>query len=198
MADGHRAVWLSIAGHFAQGMARAQGARCEIHLTTLLEEAIAGTQYVSTQLRGGGMEARKNDEYLGHRHGLIGQETTGMGGMTKALRTIPAMLKIAEVLRASAPGALLVNFTNPSGLVTQALSQYAPDLSTARVCNGPFWGKMEIVDNLNRYGGYAIEASPGSPRCPGPQPPLLVPGSGVRGLRVLARGAGGLSRTRAG
>jgi hypothetical protein len=59
MADGHRAVWLSIAGHFAQGMARAQGARCEIHLTTLLEEAIAGTQYVSTQLRGGGMEARR-------------------------------------------------------------------------------------------------------------------------------------------
>jgi alpha-galactosidase/6-phospho-beta-glucosidase family protein len=54
MADGHRAVWLSIAGHFAQGMARAQGARCEIHLTTLLEEAIAGTQYVITQLCGGG------------------------------------------------------------------------------------------------------------------------------------------------
>ena len=74
------------------------------------------------------MEARRRDEYLGKRHGLIGQETTGVGGMAKALRTVPVILKIADDMRTLAPGALLVNFTNPSGLVTQALSDYASDV----------------------------------------------------------------------
>jgi 6-phospho-beta-glucosidase len=150
---------LSIVGGFAQRMARAQNASFEIKLTTNLSEAIIGAKYVSTQFRVGQMEARRNDERLGARHGLIGQETTGVGGMAKALRTIPELLKIAAGMRESAPGALLVNFTNPSGLVTQALSKYAPDIPTAGVCNGPFWGKMEIVQNLNELGGYTLDAA---------------------------------------
>lgn len=150
---------LSIVGNFAQRMVCAKQGGFDVHLTPHLREAIAGAQYVITQMRIGGMEARKNDEYLGQRHGLIGQETTGVSGMAKALRTIPEILKVADVMRESAPGALLVNFTNPSGLVTQALSEYTPDVSTVGVCNGPLWGKMEIVDGLNRYGGHQIEAA---------------------------------------
>ena len=74
-------------------------------------------------IRVGGMQARREDEYLGKRHGLIGQETTGVGGMAKALRTIPVILSIARDMAELAPGAPLVNFTNPAGLVTEALSR---------------------------------------------------------------------------
>lgn len=150
---------LDIVGKFAQRMASAQNARFSIYLTNDLSKAITGAKYVITQFRVGMMQARKNDEYLGKRHGLIGQETTGVGGMAKALRTIPQILKVADTIRNTSPGALLVNFTNPSGLITQALSKYAPDIQTAGVCNGPFWGKMEIVENLNKYQGTNIDAN---------------------------------------
>ena len=97
------------------------------------------------------MEARRRDEYLGLRHGLIGQETTGVGGMAKAMRTIPVILKIAYDMRElSAPGAMLVNFTNPAGLVTQALSKYAPDVPAIGVCNVPITAKMHIVEGLEK------------------------------------------------
>ena len=83
------------------------------------------------------MAARRADEYLGRRHGLIGQETTGVGGMAKALRTIPVILQLARDMAALAPGALLVNFTNPAGLVTEALARHAPEVPAVGVCNGP-------------------------------------------------------------
>ena len=106
---------------------------------------------MTTQLRVGQMEARRKDEYLGLRHGLIGQETTGVGGMAKAMRTIPVILKIASDMRElSAPGALLVNFTNPAGLVTQALSKYAADNPAVGVCNVPITTKMHIIEGLEK------------------------------------------------
>jgi len=73
------------------------------------------------------MEARRADEYLGRRHGLIGQETTGVGGMAKALRTIPVLLSIADDMREAAPGALLVNFTNPDPALGEKRSEWTPD-----------------------------------------------------------------------
>jgi 6-phospho-beta-glucosidase len=143
---------LDIVGKFAQRMVAAAGAPFQVHLTTDLREAVRGASYVSTQLRVGGMEARRQDEYLGKRHGLIGQETTGVGGMAKALRTIPVIMNIAATMRELAPGALLVNFTNPAGLVTQALSKYAPDIPAAGVCNVPISAKMRILDGLEKQG----------------------------------------------
>jgi 6-phospho-beta-glucosidase len=143
---------LDIVGRFAQRMVAAAGAPFEVHLTTDLREAVRGASYVSTQLRVGGMEARRQDEYLGKRHGLIGQETTGVGGMAKALRTIPVIMNIADTMRELAPGALLVNFTNPAGLVTQALSKYAPDIPAAGVCNVPISAKMRILEGLDKQG----------------------------------------------
>jgi 6-phospho-beta-glucosidase len=104
------------------------------------------------------MEARRRDEYLGLRHGLIGQETTGVGGMGKALRTIPVILKIAQDIREVAkPGALLVNFTNPAGLVTQALSKYAPEIPAVGVCNVPITAKMHILEGLEQATGEKID-----------------------------------------
>ncbi|MBK9208693.1 MAG: hypothetical protein IPL71_10505 [Anaerolineales bacterium] len=88
---------LEIVGGFAQRMVKAKGDPFKVVLSTNQREAIAGASYVSTQLRVGMMPARRGDEYLGLRHGLIGQETTGVGGMAKALRTIPVILSIAKI-----------------------------------------------------------------------------------------------------
>ncbi len=141
---------LAIVGGLAERMVRAQGQPFRIGLTCDLSEAIEGAAYVITQLRVGGMEARREDEYLGQRHGLIGQETTGVGGMAKALRTIPVILEIAQTIRQLAPGALLANFTNPSGLVTEAVSKYAPDIPAVGVCNVALTTKMELLAALGR------------------------------------------------
>lgn len=147
---------LAVVGSFAQRMVAAKGSPFQVHLTTDRRAGVAGASYVTTQLRVGGMAARRNDEYLGKRHGLIGQETTGVGGMAKALRTIPVVLAIAADMAELAPGALLVNFTNPAGLVTEALARYAPDVSAVGVCNVPITAKMGILDLLQRRTGEAI------------------------------------------
>lgn len=147
---------LAVVGGFARRMAEAAGAPFRVVLSDDRRAAIAGASYVLTQLRVGGMAARHADEELGRRHGLIGQETTGVGGMAKALRTIPVILAIAADMRELAPGALLVNFTNPAGLVTEALARYAPDVAAVGVCNIPMGVKRAILARLERSFGAAI------------------------------------------
>ena len=139
---------LRVVGRFAQRQAAAHGAPFRVVLSGDQRAAVAGADYVCTQLRVGQMPARRADEYLGQRHGLLGQETTGVGGMAKALRTIPVILKIAQDMRELAPGALLVNFTNPAGLVTEALFRYAPDVPAVGVCNAPITAKMHLLELL--------------------------------------------------
>lgn len=141
---------LDIVGRFAQRMVEARGAPFKVILSTDRRSAIRGASYVITQLRVGMMEARRRDEYLGQRHGLIGQETTGVGGMAKALRTIPVILDIARDMRELAPGALLANFTNPSGLITEALFRYAPDVPAVGVCNVALHAKMDLTKVLEQ------------------------------------------------
>ena len=141
---------LEVVGGFAQRMVEAKGLPFKVILSTDQREAVRGASYVITQLRVGMMAARRSDEYLGKRHGLIGQETTGIGGMAKALRTIPVILKIAEDMRELAPGGLLVNFTNPAGLVTEALTRFAPDVPAVGVCNVGITTKMGILQELEK------------------------------------------------
>jgi 6-phospho-beta-glucosidase len=139
---------LRIVGGLAQRMVQARDAPFAVHLTTDRREALPDASYVINQIRVGGMVARREDEYLGRRHGLIGQETTGVGGMSKALRTIPVVLDIARDMHELAPDALLVNFANPAGLVTEALARYAPNVPSVGVCNVPITTKMTIVRHL--------------------------------------------------
>jgi 6-phospho-beta-glucosidase len=147
---------LEIVGGFARRMVAHQGNPFKVTLSTNQREAIREASYVTTQLRVGMMEARRKDEYLGLRHGLIGQETTGIGGMAKALRTIPVLMSIANDIREVAPGAPLVNFTNPAGLVTEALFRYAPDVNAVGVCNVPITTKMSIIEELEKSTGKTI------------------------------------------
>jgi len=148
---------LDIVGGFAQRMTRAKGQPFKVILSTNQNESVAKSSYVITQLRVGMMPARRGDEYLGRRHHLIGQETTGIGGMAKALRTIPVILSVAKDIREAAPHALLLNFTNPAGLVTEALTRHAPDVPAVGVCNVGITTKMGFVDQLEKLTGKKIE-----------------------------------------
>ncbi len=147
---------LEIVGGFARRMAAAKGNPFKVVLTADQRAAVKDATYVITQIRVGHMPARVADEYLGKRHGLIGQETTGIGGMAKAMRTIPVLLKLAREMKELAPGAMLVNFTNPSGLVTEALQRYAPEVPSVGVCNAPIGMKMRIVEELEKSTGKGI------------------------------------------
>lgn len=92
-----------------------------VHTTTSLPEALAGTDLVFAAIRPGGTAGRIKDERVALDLGLLGQETTGAGGISYALRTIPEMLHLARQMRESCPDAWLINFTNPAGMVTEAL-----------------------------------------------------------------------------
>ena len=113
---------LGIVGGLADRMLRKVGWPGRLTLTGDRAEALEGADFVIVQLRVGGQAARLLDETIPLRFGCIGQETTGPGGFAKALRTVPVVLELAEeTARRGAPGAWFVDFTNPVGLVTQAL-----------------------------------------------------------------------------
>ena len=147
---------LEIVGDFCERIVDNSGRPFKVTITDNRRDAIRGASYVITQLRVGFIAARREDEYLGKRHGLIGQETTGIGGMAKALRTIPVLLEITKDMLELAPGALLVNFTNPSGLATEALAKYAPGVPSVGLCNSPITTKMGILEGLEEVSGQHI------------------------------------------
>ncbi len=103
---------------------RDNGAAIEITTPPWIEDAIEGARFVSSSVRVGGIEARARDERIVLEHGFAGQETTGPGGLAMALRTIPVALEQARLIERLAPDAWLVNFTNPAGLITQALTTH--------------------------------------------------------------------------
>ncbi len=113
---------LSVVGGLAERMLARAGWGGRLELTNDRDRALDGVDFVIVQLRVGGQAARYMDETLPLRFGCIGQETTGPGGFAKALRTVPVVLEIAErVAERGAPDAWVVDFTNPTGIVTQAL-----------------------------------------------------------------------------
>ncbi len=113
---------LAVVGGLAARMLRRVGWSGDLVLTGDRHRAIEGADFVIVQLRVGGQAARLQDETIPLRFGCIGQETTGPGGFAKALRTVPVVLELAEeTAERGAPGAWFVDFTNPTGLVTQAL-----------------------------------------------------------------------------
>lgn len=113
---------LEVVGGLASRMLDKAGYAGHLTLTGDRDEALEGADFVVVQLRVGGQAARLVDETLPLRFGCIGQETTGPGGFAKALRTVPVVLELAEeTVKRGAPGAWFVDFTNPTGIVTQAL-----------------------------------------------------------------------------
>lgn len=115
-------VRLGVVGAFCGRLLDAAGWRGTLRLTNDRDDAIRDAAFVLLQLRVGGQAGRHLDESLARQHGLIGQETTGAGGFAMAMRSVPVVLDIAEAVEArGAAGAWIIDFTNPVGIVTQAL-----------------------------------------------------------------------------
>jgi 6-phospho-beta-glucosidase len=128
---------LEIVGAMAQRMVKAAGLDWQVNLTLDRRKALKDADFVSTQFRVGLLDARIKDERIPLSHGIIGQETNGAGGMFKAFRTIPVILDIIDDMRELCPNAWLVNFTNPSGMVTEAAIKYGGWDRTVGLCNVP-------------------------------------------------------------
>lgn len=139
---------LMVIAAFAQRMIKAAGRDISIEFTTDTRAGIRGASFVVSQFRVGSQKARHRDEMLGRKYGLVGQETVGVGGFAKALRTIPVALGIAQIIQEEAPNAILLNFTNPAGLITQALKTHAPAVNSIGLCNVPWNARIEVATAL--------------------------------------------------
>ena len=144
---------LEIVGEMAKRMVKAAGVDCEVHLTLDRREALKDADFVTTQLRVGLLDARILDERIPLSHGMIGQETNGAGGIFKALRTIPVILDIVEDMKELCPNAWLINFTNPAGMVTEAVLRYGNWDKVVGLCNIPVnavFEEAELLGESNR------------------------------------------------
>lgn len=133
---------LDIMTGFCKRFAEKRGLKdVKIRSTMDLDDALEGADFVDTQIRVGGNKQRVLDEKIPLSHGLVGQETTGAGGMMKAFRTIPVMLNVARHMEKVAPDGWLINYTNPTGLVTEAVTRYTR-ANIAGFCSGGIFPKM--------------------------------------------------------
>lgn len=128
---------LEIVGNLAKRMVENAGLDWEVHLTLDRREALKEADFVSTQFRVGLLDARIKDERIPLSHGILGQETNGAGGMFKAFRTVPVILDIVKDMKELCPNAWLVNFTNPAGMVTEAVLKYGDFEKVVGLCNVP-------------------------------------------------------------
>jgi len=134
------------------GLAAEHGTRLPFRTTTDLDDAIEGADFVFCAIRVGQLEGRVVDEDVPLGLGVLGQETTGPGGICFALRTIPVMVRLAEAIAARAPGAWLINFTNPAGMVTEAVQQVLGDRAVG-ICDSPSGLCRRVAEAVGRPPG---------------------------------------------
>ena len=137
---------LNIVGSLCQRMIQAAGLPCKTEL--VLNDyayALKDADFVLCQIRVGKLPARVKDEKIPLKYNLIGQETCGIGGMFKGLRTIPVMLKIVKLMEEHCPNAWLINFSNPSGIIAEALLNHT-NIKMMGLCNVP----INTINSINR------------------------------------------------
>jgi 6-phospho-beta-glucosidase len=140
---------LEIVGNLAKRMVKKARVPIKIHLTLDRKEALKNADFVTTQIRVGLLDARAKDESIPLKHGVLGQETNGPGGLLKALRTIPVILEICHEMEELCPDAWLINFTNPAGMVTEAVFKYSNINKMVGLCNVPIGMEMGVAKLLN-------------------------------------------------
>lgn len=118
-----------------------------ITITHDLDVAVTDVDFVFSAIRVGGLPGRINDEHVALDLGVLGQETTGPGGLAYALRTLPVMLDIAERIRARSPHAFTINFTNPAGIITEALQGVLGD-RVAGICDTPIGLGRRVAERI--------------------------------------------------
>lgn len=139
---------LNIVGNLAKRMVKKAGLPIEIHLTLDRREALKDADFVTTQFRVGLLAARAKDERIPLKYNVIGQETNGPGGLFKGLRTIPIILDIVKDMEELCPNAWLINFTNPAGMVTEAVLRHSNWKKIVGLCNVPISIQMGIAKLL--------------------------------------------------
>ncbi len=127
---------LDVIAGLAKRMAGKFGDPFPIKTSLERAEALDGADFVLSQFRVGGLDARIRDESIPLRYGAIGQETVGAGGFAKAMRTIPVILDLCRDIERLCPDAFLINFTNPAGVVTEAASLHSK-VKVIGLCNNP-------------------------------------------------------------
>ena len=142
---------LDLIGKVSEPVERGLKGSVEILRTTDATAALDGADFVITTFRVGGMEGRIMDEKLALNHGVIGQETTGPGGFAMAMRSIPVMMEYIEVMKRVCPKAWLINFANPSGLITEAITSRHLWDRIVGICDGPstLWAVAASVLNAS-------------------------------------------------
>ena len=146
---------LEIVSKLAQRMVEKAGLPIKVIPSFDRREALVGADFVTTQMRVGLLDARIKDERIPNSFGLIGQETNGAGGMFKALRTIPVILDIVKDIEELCPNAWMINFTNPAGMVTEAIFRHTNFKRTVGLCNVPVgmisgFAKLLEVEDMSR------------------------------------------------
>jgi 6-phospho-beta-glucosidase len=141
---------LAVMGPLCRFVAERAGASFVLNWTSDAREALPGSDAVITTVRVGGEDARVLDERIALDRGVLGQETTGPGGFAMSLRTIPAVSHYAEMMSELCPDAWLLNFTNPAGLVAQALSTGFPDLKVVGICDTPTGMRRRVAGVFGR------------------------------------------------
>lgn len=139
---------LEIVGALAKRMIANADLSIEVHLTLDRRTALKDADFVTTQIRVGLLDARAKDERIPLKYNVIGQETNGPGGLFKALRTIPVILDIVKDIEELCPNAWLVNFTNPTGILTEAILRYTSFRRVVGLCNVPIHMNMDIAEML--------------------------------------------------
>ena len=139
---------LAIFGSISQIIAEMAGGSVKISTTTNARQALEGARYVVTTIRVGEEQGRVLDERIALKHGVLGQETTGPGGFAMAMRSIPAILDYAQLMEKLSPGAWMFNFTNPAGLVTQALHSQG-FTRVVGICDGANSAQHAIAHHLD-------------------------------------------------
>ncbi len=142
----------TIVGGLCVRMLKAAGIDCETVITDDLDEALQGADFVVTQIRVGKLPARHLDETIPLKYNLIGQETTGIGGFFKAQRTIPVIKNICDRIEAICPNAWLINFTNPSGIITEFVLNNT-NVKCIGLCNVP----IDMIDDTKEIVGENME-----------------------------------------
>ncbi|HOA91346.1 MAG: 6-phospho-beta-glucosidase [Bacillota bacterium] len=135
---------LNVVGEFVIRMMKKLAPEIKVSYTLDREEALSGADFVVTQIRVGHQIARHDDTVFCLQNGVIGQETTGAAGFAKAMRTIPVLLDYAKDMERLCPDAWLINFTNPSGIVTEALIRFGWK-KTIGLCNAPIGMQKSVA-----------------------------------------------------
>ena len=141
---------LDIDTQMAQRMWDASGYDVKVYSTLDRKAALKDADFVTTQFRVGLLDARIKDERIPSSYGMLGQETNGAGGIFKAFRTIPVILDIVKDMKELCPEAWLINFTNPSGMVTEAIIKYGKWKKCIGLCNVPVLAMIKEPEVLNQ------------------------------------------------